>query len=278
MKKITFISFLILLVSAFSACNREEGKGGTSIVQGYIYKVVHNDDSYLFDDNNNDTIPATGGNSGVVVKHIISGDTIPAAKTDVYIVYGNKHFYGDDVEAAPDGFYQFKYLTKGNYKIFAYSELAGGEKIVVEQTVKAGSGTTTTPDIYIHTGKAYGTSMIRGQLKVRYWFEGGFVDETNPVHAHLLPKILVETRVNIRRVGESSYIDEVRTDEDGFFTFQKLSPGKYVVTAYTADLKVLSNPKLGEKVKVPVKSPVIEITEYGKVYQLLQPLEIIDTL
>ncbi|MDR0871866.1 MAG: hypothetical protein LBN27_00155 [Prevotellaceae bacterium] len=256
MKKITIPALLVLFALSFAACNKDEGKGGTSTLHGYVYKVIHNDDNYL-----------------------MTVDTFPAAKTDVYLVYGSDHFYGDDAEAAPDGFYQFKYLTKGNYTVFAYSELANGERVAVEQSVKIGSGTATAQNIYIHTGKAYGTAMVRGQVEIRFWDKNGpgFVDEINPIAAQILPKYAADIRVYIRRAGESFYFDDVRTDENGIFIFQKLQPGTYEIFTYSADVAVLSRPTLAEKVNIPVKT-TIKVTETGKMYDLSEALKIVDTL
>ena len=138
MKKIAFISFLILLVSAFTACNNEEGRGGTSIVQGYVYNVIHDTKNY-----------------SMIV------DTFPAVKTDVYIAYGNGKQGYEKREADSSGFYKFKYLTKGNYTVFSYSTPDAGVKEAEEKSIKIGSGTTTVENIYIHSGKTYKTAMIK---------------------------------------------------------------------------------------------------------------------
>jgi hypothetical protein len=39
----------------------------------------------------------------------------------VYIIYGNGTELGDDVRTSYDGSFQFKYLTKGQYKVFVNS-------------------------------------------------------------------------------------------------------------------------------------------------------------
>lgn len=186
----------LLLVS----CNKDEGVGGSATVQGKVYKVIHADDDYD-----------------------LSADTVVAAKQDVFIVYGDEGFVGDDVETGSDGGYQFRYLTAGDYTIYAYSELASGEKVAVEQTVSVGRGATVeVPDIYIHTGKANGTSMVRGWLWCT-WFD----KNANTVRTGAA----LGERVYIQRAEEDYYFDDTRVGLGGVFYFQKLQPGRYVVYA-----------------------------------------------
>ena len=274
MKKIAFISLLILLVSAFSACNNEEGRGGTSIVQGYVYNVIHDTKNYS-----------------------MTVDTVPAAKADVFLSYGKNNHNDEKAAAAPDGFYQFKYLTKGNYTVFSYSTPAVGEKIAEEKNIKAGSGTTTVEDIYIHSGKAYETAIIKGQVKVRWWSTNAsdkdYVDAKNPdgTYKHYsetfvnnLPKYASNIRVFIRYLDDADtfYRDRIVTDENGFFIFEKLQPGKYVVFAYSADEYFLLQKNIKVDKVVEKSNATIEVTETGKRFPLDEDepltLEIIDIL
>ena len=198
MKKI--LTFLLMAVTllAISSCNRGEGTGGRGTVEGNVFLVLHPDDNYNLDK-----------------------DTVVAAKEDVFIVYGNETFYGDDVETNHTGHYVFKYLRPGNYTIYAYSTLPSGERVAVSQTVTVGNGeTVTVPDIYIHDGKAYGTSIIRGQVYATYIDKNGNVLSTGPAYGH---------RMYLQRVGESFPCDDVRAGLDGIFMFQKVTPGDYIV-------------------------------------------------
>jgi hypothetical protein len=54
----------------------------------------------------------------------VFGNAYPyyAGKVDVYIIYGDEAYFGDDVETNYDGTYEFRYLRKGKYTIFAYSD------------------------------------------------------------------------------------------------------------------------------------------------------------
>lgn len=44
------------------------------------------------------------------------------ADEDVYIIYGDDVSYGNKVKSGPDGIFEFKYLRKGDYKIYVESK------------------------------------------------------------------------------------------------------------------------------------------------------------
>lgn len=95
MKKI-FI--FILFISFLQACKKEAGPGGTGVIKG---KVLVNEYS--------GTIP--------------TGVSWDGADIDVYIIYGGENsFYDDRIRTSYDGSFEFRYLRKGNYKIFVYSK------------------------------------------------------------------------------------------------------------------------------------------------------------
>ena len=208
--KIRLIGLICLSLLFFASCNKEEGEGGTGTVQGYVKLINHPDDNY--------SLPA---------------DTIDAAKTDVFIVYGNSSFYGDDVETNDKGFYQFKYLTKGSYTLYSYSILPDGNKVPVTTSVTIGSGETrTAPTLYIHSGKAYGTSIVMGKVWARYYKKD---EQVGSGWAY-------EHRVYIRNAGDAYHFDDVRVGLDGVFAFQKLQPGTYEVFTFTENEDEVPSP------------------------------------
>lgn len=195
---------LALLPFLLVSCNKSEGEGGRGTVQGYVKLIHHPDDDYQ-----------------------LNVDTLDAAKTDVFIVYGDEEFYGDDTETNPEGLYQFEYLTPGNYTVFAYSTLATGEKIAVSQSVKLERGQVAhVPTIYIHDGKSYGTSVIIGKVWGMYFHNQ--YDYRGEGWAY-------EHRVYLRKLGDVFHQDDVRVGIDGIFAFQKVLPGTYEVITYTQD-------------------------------------------
>ena len=199
-----------LLLALCGACNDREGEGGTGTVQGYVKLVHHPDDDYN-----------------------LNVDTMVAAKTDVFIIYGNEAFYGDDVETDPNGMYRFEYLTPGVYTVFSYSTLATGEKVAVAESVTLERGKVAeVPTIYIHDGKSYGTSVIAGKVWAEYYHN------TSPRGEGWA----YEHRVYLRKLGDIYHQDDVRVGLDGVFAFQKVLPGFYEVFTYTQDFNEVSSP------------------------------------
>ncbi|MCQ2321072.1 MAG: hypothetical protein MJZ91_07055 [Bacteroidales bacterium] len=233
MKYLKFFIVVMVSVFALTACNKGEGEGGTGAVQGLVKLVQHPDDDLN-----------------------LNTDTVPAAKTDVFIVYGDDSFYGDDVETGPDGLYRFEYLRPGNYTLFAYSTLPTGEKIPVKQSVNVQNGQITdVPTIYIHDGKAYGTSIVKGLVYAEYYHNGSYRGEG----------WACDHRVYIRKAGENMPIDDTRVGPDGYFYFQKLLPGEYEV--YTSTENFMEVPEFVFQ--------TIMVEDAGAVYELEEQFEII---
>ena len=210
--KIKLIGLLCVCAMLLVSCKKSEGEGGTGTVQGYVKLINHPDDNY--------SLPA---------------DTIAAAKTDVFIVYGNSEFYGDDVETDKNGFYQFKYLTKGTYTVYSYSTLPDGNKIPVTTSVSIGKGETgTASTLYVHAGKAYGTSIVTGKVWARYYKKDELQGQG----------WAYEHRVYIRELGDVYHFDDVRVGLDGVFAFQKLQPGTYEVFTFTENANEVLSPMI----------------------------------
>jgi hypothetical protein len=211
MKRIIVLTMgFALLLALCGACNDHEGEGGTGTVQGYVKLVHHPDDDYDLD-----------------------VDTMAAAKTDVFIVYGDEAFYGDDIETDFAGMYRFEYLTPGEYTVFAYSTLPTGEKVAVTEKVKLERGQVAdVPTIYIHDGKSYGTSIIKGKVWGVYFHNSSYQGEG----------WAYEQRVYLRKLGETYHQDDVRVGLEGVFAFQKVLPGTYEVFTYTQNAQEVPSP------------------------------------
>lgn len=221
-------SFYFLLISLiFVSCKNEEGEGGSSTIQGYIYKIIHSDNNYT-----------------------LQTDTVPAAKEDIFIIYGNEDFYGDDLKADAAGFYKFKYLTEGNYKLFAYNSLADGTKQSVTVSVNVGKHKTAQADtLFIHTGDAYGTSIVKGIINVNYYKKAVYQESGAGVGQ----------RVFICNHGEEAPIDDVRAGINGVFGFDKLKPDIYDIFVIT------QNPETEAE---SIIKQTIEVTEANIIFNL----------
>ncbi|HEX5002645.1 MAG TPA: hypothetical protein VFW78_09105 [Bacteroidia bacterium] len=109
-----FLASLVLLF--IISCKKDAGSGGNSSIKGYIH--VKDYDAFL--------ITLQGEYDG--------------ADEDVYIIYGDDISYADRVKSGPDGVFEFKYLRKGNYKVYVYSadtSLAGKVAVLKDVTISA---------------------------------------------------------------------------------------------------------------------------------------------
>ena len=232
-KKIKLLFALVAMVFLLPSCNKGPGEGGTGTVQGFVKLVHHPDNDYT-----------------------LTADTMPAAKTDVFIVYGDEAYFGDDVETSPDGMYRCEYLLPGEYTVYSYSTLPSGEKVAVGETVTLQRGAVCqVPTIYIHDGKAYGTSIVKGRVHAAYYHNGSYRGEG----------WACEHRVYIRRVGDDIPFDDTRVGPDGYFAFQKLQPGEYEVYTVTQDFNEVPS----------FIFQTIMVEEAGHVYELEEQFEII---
>jgi len=125
----------VLILLFFNSCEKESGEGGTSIITGKVVTREYN------------------GNFTVL------RDIYPAAKEDVYIIYGDNvdEVYGDEMETDWNGRYEFNYLQKGKYIIYAYSKdstldyTVTSKKIAIirEVEITGKNQSVVVPDIYI---------------------------------------------------------------------------------------------------------------------------------
>lgn len=225
-----------VLTGLLTSCNKDEGIGGSSSLEGYVYNVIHKDDNFSF-----------------------TADTFPAVKEDIFLIFGEDNYFGEDTETNNVGLYRFDFLRKGTYTVYAMSKYADEHQEAVFQTIKVGKGTNKAEDIYIHTGKAHGTAMIKGSVKARYFDKGEKIAE-GPA---------VEKRVFINHYGEDTYFDDVRVGDKGIFIFQKILPGKYEVWVTTED---------PDTEKLYVIKQVIEVDQWGKIYELKDEFVVVVTV
>ena len=91
------ILFLIVIVITVTSCKKMAGPGGQASVTGKVY-------AYDFDN---------------TYSYLISKGYRAGEK--VYIIYGENTSIGNNMITSIDGSFEFKYLNKGHYKVFANS-------------------------------------------------------------------------------------------------------------------------------------------------------------
>jgi hypothetical protein len=129
-KKLLNISVFVLIL-LLASCTKEAGEGGTSAIKGKVYTKYYNN-----------TFTSLIGESY-------------APDKDVYIIYGDDVTYGDKQKTCYDGSFEFKYLRKGNYKVYAYSldttltNPATQFAVIAEVTISNNGETVTSNDLII---------------------------------------------------------------------------------------------------------------------------------
>ena len=101
-KKIILLAVTVALIIA--SCNKPEGEGGQATIQGKIWVENYN---------------TLGSISSP--PYFLKGE-FAGADEDVYIIYGDDISYGNKVKSGPDGIFEFKYLRKGDYKVYVKSK------------------------------------------------------------------------------------------------------------------------------------------------------------
>jgi len=91
---------ILLIISFLLSCSEGAGEGGRATIKGKIKEKNYYDDGY-FD--------------------LLLGE-YPSQGEDVYIIYGDEPSFGDRTKTNHDGVYEFRYLRKGKYTIYAYSK------------------------------------------------------------------------------------------------------------------------------------------------------------
>src|SRR5690606_323401 len=95
----TFLMFATIGLF-FSGCEKEEGEGGRSSISGVVIEQ----------------------RMGEPLNPVIE-EEYPLADVRVYIIYGDStEIYDDDMRTDFDGRFKFRFLRKGTYTIFTYSE------------------------------------------------------------------------------------------------------------------------------------------------------------
>ena len=125
MKWLSIFSVLAII----SACQKGSGEGGTSTIRGKVFVMNYN-------------------NSGQFV------DSFYAQAEHVYIIYGDAGYFGNDIKTSYDGTYEFPYLRKGSYTIFAYSRcdtcVGGQQPVFLNTEISKNNSIVTLSDLVIN--------------------------------------------------------------------------------------------------------------------------------
>ena len=95
---------LIAITIVFAACTKEAGEGGTSVIQGQVYKIHTFQNSIT-------------GEIDTLYFQLDAGK-------DIFIIYSDDEtdIYNDEFETDYNGRYRFEFLRKGDYTIYTYAD------------------------------------------------------------------------------------------------------------------------------------------------------------
>jgi hypothetical protein len=236
--KLNFLSTSLLLCAVLSAsCSKDEGEGGTSTIKGKLM-VKQYDNGY---------------------RTLLSESA--AADENVFIIYGTDHeTYDEDYKTSYNGEYEFKYLQKGSYKVFAYTTDTTGVSVTgyVDENkpkipmfasvdITKNGSTVTVPDFTILKNNDKGSSTIRGKVFLKLY--------NNAVNflynSYYVPD---EDVFIIAGNGTASYFDDYKTSYNGEYEFTELPQGNYRIFSYSVDTTgVALNGSIDEHLpKIPV--------------------------
>jgi hypothetical protein len=125
-------SFGVLLGLLFllGACHKEAGEGGKSIIKGKVFVQDYNT------------------NGTILISEYYGPDI------DVYIIYGaDNTYFNDRIRTSYDGSFEFPYLAKGKYRVFAYEKCltcpSGVKEVILETAITKNKSEIELPDLVI---------------------------------------------------------------------------------------------------------------------------------
>ena len=143
-------NFLIICAIAlgFTACEKPAGEGGTSVIEGQVYKiytseiVVNELDSF-------GNIDTTYKSIDTLYYQLDEGE-------DIYIIYGDNEgeLYDDKFKTDYNGKYHFEYLRKGDYTIYIHADSSDVDMtytfpVFKHVTISSNNSTNTVADFVI---------------------------------------------------------------------------------------------------------------------------------
>jgi len=187
---------LFILLLALSSCTNEEGLGGSSTIEGYVYSV------YVYDD--------------------LKKDTFPACMEDVQILYSDSTEL-DRAKTGPTGKYKFEYLREGKYALCAYTKMPANnynKPVMTSMKVSGNDHTYKADTLYIQDGKSIGMTYLTGTVIIRFYKKS-----TNELVREV--PAFDQARVYLESKADISSLQDVRTNAEGKFIFSRLQPGEY---------------------------------------------------
>lgn len=194
--------FSVLIVLLIVSCSKE-GVGGSGVISGTVKRnIISKNGEFI--------------------------ESIPAINKSVFITYGDENYYNNDLKTDINGYFEFEYLNKGDYKLFVYSDCidctSGKKEVSKSTTLKKGGHNEVEIEIDKIVDYDDGSSVISGVL-IEQEFVGVF-----PVGD---PYVSQENEIYITYGTDEVYFDRMDTGFDGKYEFKDLVKGVYTLYAYS---------------------------------------------
>lgn len=231
----SFVSFFLIFLFTIS-CKKDPGEGGAATIKGKLLAANYHSQT-----------TTAGSDDG-------------AAEEAIYIIYGDNTIADHNEKTSYDGSFEFKYLRKGTYTIFAYSldkNSAIPVETIISKTIeiKDKKETMEVTDfiIYKEADKG-GSSAIKGKVFMRD-YDMAFTTLQSEYYKS-------DEDVLIIFGNDTINDDNTKTSFDGSFQFDGLRKGIYKVYAFSKDSAKIHDPPCTGCSTIPDSAVVktIEIT------------------
>ena len=237
-KKLFLAGSLMAALLIFSSCTKE-GPGGNATITGQV--TVH-----LFDPG-----------------YRVMQGSYPAADEDVFIVYGGGDDVSNDTKTGPEGTFEFKWLTKGTYKVFVYTKdplafPSGIKTVEKEVTLSSNKSKVDVGELVINKRVEVdeGHALLFGKIYQVNWGKNydSIIDTT---FAYDAPVYLVYE-------DDATYSERKRVLDDGSVAFPNLIMGRYRVIVYSED-RSDNGALIPKAVTMTIDEPYQEV-DFGRIY------------
>lgn len=230
----TFLSIFLII-----SCSKEAGEGGAATIKGKLLAANYNSQA-----------------AAVTSDDAVAGET-------VYILYGDNTVPDGNEKTSYDGSFEFRYLRKGSYTIFAYS-LDRNSSIPVETIIsktieiKEKKETVEVNDFIIYKeADEDGNSSVKGRVYLRD-YDLAFTALQNEYYKP-------DEDVFLIFGTDTIYDEDSKTGNGGWYQFDGLRKGIYQVYSYSVD-----SAKIVGGENSPPKIPVIKTVEITTNKQIIE--------
>lgn len=130
--RISILTLTIVGIFIINSCKKGAGEGGRASIKGKVFSTNYNSSFSLAQDSG-----YLGGQK-------------------VYIIYGDEIAVGDNQDTNNEGEFEFRYLRKGNYKVYVYTKVNSNHldsAVVQVAEITENKQTVELPEFKIKTSK-----------------------------------------------------------------------------------------------------------------------------